>query len=79
MATKECLDIKNYQIKLLQDQIKTLYIEQDKLEREMFLDRMQGEGFRVRMEQLITENADLKQKLNQALSDVHVSEQLTIN
>lgn len=79
MATKECLDIKNYQIKLLQDQVKTLYIEQDKLEREMFLDRMQGEGFRVRMEQLLTENGDLKQKLNQALSDVHVSEQLTIN
>lgn len=62
---KEQLDIKDYQLKLAQENLKELYIQQDKIEREMFLDKMQAEGFRVRMEQLLEENAKLKAVIEQ--------------
>jgi hypothetical protein len=74
---KNLLDIKDYQLQLSQSTVKDLYVERDKLEREMYLDKMQAEGFRVRMEQLLTENADLKAELLD--SDVHFSVDITIN
>lgn len=49
-----------YDRKLIVDQLETLSRQADKLERELFCTNMQAEGFRIRMEQLLEENAKLK-------------------
>lgn len=49
-----------YDRKLIVDQLETLSRQSDKLERELFYTNMQAEGFRIRMEQLLEENAKLK-------------------
>uniref|UniRef100_UPI0013CEE515 hypothetical protein n=1 Tax=Pseudomonas viridiflava TaxID=33069 RepID=UPI0013CEE515 len=49
-----------YDRKLIVDQLESLSRQADKLERGAFKADMQAEGFRIRMEQLIEENAKLK-------------------
>ncbi|MEE4224818.1 hypothetical protein [Pseudomonas viridiflava] len=49
-----------YDRKLIVDQLESLSRQADKLEREAFMSDMQAEGFRIRVEQLLEENAKLK-------------------
>ncbi|MBH3369012.1 hypothetical protein I5R92_17125 [Pseudomonas carnis] len=49
-----------YDRKLIVDQLESLSRQSDKLERELFYTNMQAEGFRIRMEQLLEENAKLR-------------------
>lgn len=49
-----------YDRKLIVDQLETLSRQADKLERDLFYSNMQAEGFRIRIEQLLDENANLK-------------------